>query len=225
MTKRIFSLLFAVVLLLSLCLPVQALDVPQERNDCRVEILVRYGGKNITGGTLTIVKVGDVHEDDGNYSFRRVLDNAALEDVQTPEAAKSLDAFYKDNADFAFFTQTVNVTDGKAVFSPLPTGLYLVRQEKAANGYSKLESFLVSVPFLEDGKYQYDVTASAKTELEQEAVKKPSKPSNPSKPNDPSLPQTGQLNWPVPLLAIAGVVLFAAGWLIRFSKRKEHYEK
>ena len=28
------------------------------------------------------------------------------------------------------------------------------------------------------------------------------------------LPQTGQLNWPVPLLAVSGVVLFAFGWAL-----------
>ena len=222
MIKRIISLLFAAMLLFTLCLPVQAKDVPKERNDCSIEILVRYDGKNISGGTLTLVRVGAVHEEDGNYSFRRVLDDAALEDVQSPKAVKELEVFYKENADFAFFTQTADITDGKAVFSSLPTGLYLVQQENAAKGYSKLESFLVSVPLMEDGKYLYDVTASAKTELEREPEKKPVKP---SKPSDPSLPQTGQLNWPIPLLAIAGIVLFIAGWLIRFGKRKERYEE
>lgn len=28
------------------------------------------------------------------------------------------------------------------------------------------------------------------------------------------LPQTGQLNWPVPVLAVSGVLLFAAGWVL-----------
>lgn len=35
----------------------------------------------------------------------------------------------------------------------------------------------------------------------------------------PRLPQTGQLWWPVPILAGAGMLVFAAGWLMR---RKEH---
>ena len=28
------------------------------------------------------------------------------------------------------------------------------------------------------------------------------------------MPQTGQLNWPVPVLAVSGVVLFAFGWAL-----------
>lgn len=222
MTKRIVCLLFVLTVLMGLCLPVQAKDVPQERNDCSIEILVRYGETNINDGTLTLVRVGTVHEDDGNYSFRRVLDDAAVEDIHTPEAAKAFSEFYQENTDFAFLTKTVDVTDGKAAFTSLPTGLYLVLQQSPAKGYSKLEPFLVSVPLLKDGQYQYNVTATIKNELEREP--EPSKPQEP-KPNGPTLPQTGQLNWPIPLLAIAGIVLFAAGWLVRFSKKKEQYEK
>lgn len=38
--------------------------------------------------------------------------------------------------------------------------------------------------------------------------------------NAASLIYTGQLNWPVPLLAIAGLMLFALGWILVFGKRK-----
>lgn len=36
------------------------------------------------------------------------------------------------------------------------------------------------------------------------------------------LPQTGQLNWPVPVMAIAGLLLFAGGWCLAFSGAKRH---
>lgn len=38
--------------------------------------------------------------------------------------------------------------------------------------------------------------------------------------NATSLLQTGQLNWPVPVLAIAGLLLFAFGWALTFFSRK-----
>ena len=41
-----------------------------------------------------------------------------------------------------------------------------------------------------------------------------------SVPSGPKLPQTGQLWWPVPLLALAGMLLFLLGW-IRKEKRSE----
>lgn len=40
--------------------------------------------------------------------------------------------------------------------------------------------------------------------------------------NTPKLAQTGQLNWPVPVLAGCGVALFAAGWALVFLKRKDN---
>ena len=48
----------------------------------------------------------------------------------------------------------------------------------------------------------------------------PGHPDNPVAPGHPDnpvmsgLPQTGQLNWPVPVLAVSGVVLFAFGWAL-----------
>lgn len=43
----------------------------------------------------------------------------------------------------------------------------------------------------------------------------PSDLSSPSSPSSPALPQTGQLNWPIPVLAVADILLFAFGWLMR----------
>ena len=37
-----------------------------------------------------------------------------------------------------------------------------------------------------------------------------------------TLPRTGQLNWPVPVLTLLGVGLFAAGWLLRFGRGRSH---
>ena len=71
----------------------------------------------------------------------------------------------------------------------------------------------MSLPFLKDGDYLYDLDAQAKTELEQ--VPKP-----PQKPGG-KLPQTGQLNWPVPVLAAAGLTLFGIGWGIRFRRKDQ----
>ena len=38
------------------------------------------------------------------------------------------------------------------------------------------------------------------------------------------LPQTGQLNWPVPVLTVAGLGLFLAGWLLRFGRQGKHHD-
>jgi len=43
----------------------------------------------------------------------------------------------------------------------------------------------------------------------------PDTPDTPDTPDEPKIPQTGQLWWPVPLLALGGMGLFLAGWLRR----------
>lgn len=224
--KRIFSLLLALSALFCLSLTVYAHDVPQERDDCSIEVVVRYDGKNVSGGTLTAVKVGFVDEDNGDYFFSRVFDDVRLDDVQTADAAAQLNEFYSAyGSQYEFYMQTVSVSDGKATFTGLSTGLYLIFQEKAADGYSKLNAFLVGVPYMNDGAYQYNVTAAMKAELERQP--EPSKPAGttPTTPTDPKLPQTGQLNWPVPVLVVSGLMLFAFGWILCFGRKKENYEE
>ena len=50
-------------------------------------------------------------------------------------------------------------------------------------------------------------------------------PVDPTGPTGPKLPQTGQLWWPVPVLAFAGVVLFGAGYLLVKSVRDQDCDK
>jgi len=221
--KKIFALVVAFSLLCSMALTAHAHDVPQERDDCSIEVVVRYNGEDIDGGTLTAIRVGYVAEDDGNYFFCREMDDTLLEDISDPDTAADLKNFYDSNKDsFGFFKKSVKVSQGKGTFTGLPTGVYLIVQDKAAKGYSRLSPFLVSVPYLEDGTYVYNVTAAIKTELERE----PEPTEAPSTaPTDPKLPQTGQLNWPIPLMVVVGLAFFAAGWILCFGKRKECHEE
>ena len=66
----------------------------------------------------------------------------------------------------------------------------------------------MSVPYLYADEYQYDVTSQPKTDLEREV--KPTAPP-PSGSGGKKLPQTGQLWWPVPVLACAGLGCIAVG--------------
>lgn len=46
-----------------------------------------------------------------------------------------------------------------------------------------------------------------------EAPGSPDNPVLPGHPDHPVLPQTGQLNWPIPVMAVSGMLLFAYGWM------------
>lgn len=49
----------------------------------------------------------------------------------------------------------------------------------------------------------------------------PDTPVSPGTSDKPVLPQTGQLNWPVPVLACSGVLLFAIGWVLNRQGKKQ----
>jgi len=155
--------------------------------------------------------------------FRRITDDKKITGIGTQRAVNAMVDYYNDNKD-TLIPITVKVSHGKALFDDLSVGLYLIFQKDAAPGYNNLSPFLVTVPYTDDdGKLHYNVTVRSKTELFREPKKEPPQP--PKKPIGNKLPQTGQLTWPVPVLASSGMVLFALGWWLCFGRRKDSYEK
>lgn len=213
--------LFALLLLLELPLSAAAHPVPDAQKDgqCSITVTMTYRGKALKGGTLALYKVGDVAEEDGNYSFVPVEairgDLAQFGDIQSPDLAGKLSKLESKLTPVTALPQKVG-EEGKVTFLNLPFGLYLVVQKTAPAGYGKTEPFLVSLPYLYEGEYQYDVASEPKTDLEREAPTKPTSP--PTKPHTPGgkkLPQTGQLWWPVPVLTCGGLGCIVVGLLRR----------
>lgn len=220
MKKRVLAALIAIVLLGSLT--VAAHEVPDLTQNGTITFTMDWNGEPLDGGSLTMYRVGDIAEDDGNYNFACVaeIDAVSLENLNDPALAVSLAAAAQEAG---LMPITAPVAEGQAVFTDVVPGLYVVTQEDAAEGFAPLSSFLISMPKFRDGHYEYDITADPKVPLETEPAE-PTEP-DPTKPTDPWLPQTGQLNWPVPMLAVAGLALFIAGWILCFGRKKENYEK
>ena len=223
MRKHVISGLLALLFLLALPLSAAAHPVPDESRNghCSITVSMTYKEKAVRGGKLALYKVGDVVEDDGNYSFVPVKEIQAdipeFGDIQSPELAGKLAKLEKKLTPVTADPVTVG-KDGKATFSDLTFGLYLVVQKTAASGYGKTKPFLVSLPYLYEREYQYDVASQPKTDLEREV--KPTAPPS-SGGGGGKLPQTGQLWWPVPVLACAGLGCIVVGLLRRREARDE----
>ena len=230
MRKHVISGLLALLFLLALPLSAAAHAVPDESRNghCSITVSMTYKGKAVRGGTLALYKVGDVAEDDGNYSFVPVeeiqADIPEFGDIESPDLAGRLAELKGKLTPVTSDPVTVD-RDGNATFSDLTFGLYLVVQKTAASGYGKTAPFLVSVPYLYADEYQYDVTSQPKTDLEREVPTKPTspttKPTTTSSGGGKKLPQTGQLWWPVPVLACAGLGCIAVGLFRRREARDE----
>ena len=102
--------------------------------------------------------------------------------------------------------------NGVVTFDGLELGLYLILQTKTISGFEKITPFLVSVPLWDKDHYLYEISVSEKFELKKTL-------STLDKPG-PTLPQTGQVNWPVPVLLTLGLVLIVSGATLR---RKSKY--
>lgn len=227
--NKLFTLFLGLMLVWTMVLPVLAHEAVDLDRLGSITLSVKYNGKGVSGAKFTCIRIAYAAEIKGTESgfyFFRVTDDTIIDNERiTGDAAalaKEMNTLYQNaQGSFAFQEQTLATNnDGQATFENLEPGLYLIRQPSAAAGYYKMSPFLVSVPYVVktadgDWHYEYNLTVSAKSELEREPT-----PTQPVKDPDPTLPQTGQLWWPVPLLAVSGMAFFALGWFLFVTRRK-----
>lgn len=224
MKKFILSILLVLTVLAGLPASASAHAVPEEGRKGSITILMVYAEKPVSGGQLTLYRVGDVAQDNGNYTFVPTSSlhdwNGSFGDLENADQiAKDLAKYVSDKK--LIGTREAIDKNGEAKFDNggkgLEQGLYLVVQTVPAAGFQSISPFLVSLPYFDGTEYVYDVTARSKTELER--VVKPTEP--PETPAPGKLPQTGQLWWPVPVLTSAGLLCIVVGLLRRRGNRDE----
>ena len=229
MKRRIICALAAAVLAVSMPITAFAhnmIDWSQNGNGS-IRIHLDYAPETEDCGSLMILQVGVVEEENGNCAFvpTEAFDGAwkTGTDLQDPALSEALaDQLTEQNLSGVI----VNVQmDGTILLENLEFGVYLVMQDRAAAGYGVINPFLIGVPNLEDGVYTYRVDASPKVSPEPLPTE-PSAPTEPppTRPTGPNLPQTGQNNWPIPVMAAAGLLMFTMGWSLCFRDRKERHE-
>lgn len=228
MRNRIPALLTALVMVCGLTVTAFAHEVPDLEKKGTITLTMDWKGQPLNSGSLSLYRVGDVAENDGNYSFglvKRLEDSGlVLDDLEDPVLAAELARLAKDRG---LTELSAEIKAGKAVFADLVPGLYVVVQdaEDACDDFAAIGPFLISLPQYEDGMYRTEITADPKVPLETKPQDTPPTQTTEPKPTEPRLPQTGQLNWPVPPLAVAGLMLFATGWYLRFARKRDGNEE
>lgn len=221
MVKRIVTMLVMLLLIGCLAMPVFAAHpVPDLSQNGSLTFIMELDSVPLDNGNLNLYKVGGIADDDGNYYFqlmdgRKLLLSEGINQILAEEMLTLAKAS-------ALTKLTAPIEDGKAAFADLPVGLYVVWQDTAdaTEGLFPIQPFLISVPLFRDGAYELDVLAKPKNAPETI----PPETTAPPKP-DETLPQTGQLNWPVPVLAISGAVLFILGWILFTKGKRMSHEK
>lgn len=228
MKRRTISLLCVVLVFLLLSVSVFAVEPVDMERKGSVSIAMRYQGENVPGGTLSAYRVAEITLTNGDYGFAFTSDfspcGLSLEDISSAHLAEELASFAESHSIAA--TEREIDENGKVCFEDLELGLYLFVQKTPADGYCAVSPFLVSVPGRDGEEYVYDVDGSPKLSLEPaptESTEAP--PSTLPSATEPNLPQTGQTNWPVPVLAVSGVLLVMLGWYMNRSGKKEYHEE
>ena len=235
MKKRFLCLLLVCLLLTMLPVTAKANVIPDtSKKDCSIQVVLwdKQKDKGIVGAELVCYRFGYVGIDSNKYyHFYDAVSNQEIPNstIQSTSAPALYEADVKKEIYKEKYSETFE-KEGIYYFTNLPTGLYLVMQTKAASGYADMKPFFVTVPYLENDTYKYDVTAQVKTEIKQE-IAPPTETTetngttgSTNPPYGNKLPQTGQLTWPIPWLASSGMLLFAIGWWLCFGRRKDSYE-
>ena len=208
MKRSIAPLLLALCLLVLSALPAHAVEIPDLDAQGSVRVQMKTDSTPVPGGSLTLYRVGAIVQTDTGFGFVPAGEfegyPGTLEDLGKTTAAEL--AKYAASNGISGEGKTIDET-GTAVFDPLEPGLYLLTQPKSGDGYLPADPFLVTLPMAQDGHYVYQVDASPKVTLHPA-------PTQPTQPGDPTLPQTGQLNWPIPVLVAAGASCLIAGVIL-----------
>lgn len=233
---KIQKRLAAAILTLLLCCSSAAVvyadhPVPDLSRTGSVSAVMTYDGHAVGGGSLIFWKAGDVLEENGNYRFALTEEFAAsglsLADPKDDVVASDL-ADYAKEAGLSGTSVSIG-EDGVVQLENLQPGLYLIAQQDSADGFEPIAPFLVSMPMYENGDYVYEVDAQPKlgtlTKFVTPSREPSGKPVSPVEKKPPiKLPQTGQLNWPVPVMTVSGMMLFFGGWMLRYGRKKSGYE-
>ena len=224
--RFIFLLILCSIMILAWPLSVAAADPIDPLHLCTLQLHIDYGGSDIEGMVYDLYYVGTGDESSsftlaGLFAGYPVnLTGLSASGWQT--AAEDLAGYAEADNIAPNATGTSDAT-GMVYYSNLPAGLYLVVGEDLVSGYSlfQVSPFLVALPHLQDdGSWLYDVTAYPKIS---DPVTIPEGTPGPTIPVS-TLPQTGWLWWPVPLMAVLGLVLFGIGWWRRYRGGQDKEE-
>ena len=228
-TKILFAALLSVCLSLGMAGFAFAAETPDESAEGSITIKLSYDGESLEGGAFAIYEAGDVSLSNGDYSF--VLSESfsgfsgTLEDLENETLAEELYEYIEANGISPLATS--ENSSGEVVFDSLSIGLYLVVQTESCTGYELLSPFLVSLPIYDEtsGSYVYDVSAYGKFALisspeEETTTAEETTAGEEETESEPKLPQTGQLNWPIPVLAVTGLALIITGRAVLSGSKK-----
>lgn len=216
MKKIILSSLIFIVTIISLIGIANATDSSLV-GEIQFVAINNTNSKTIENLEVSIYQVSK-QDEHGNFVFATGFESCTLNvDDLTESNLDNLKTYAKTNAK-PVSVKTTNST-GEFVLSDLELGTYLFIQENKIEEIT-MQTMLVSVPdFTSEDGLSYEITVKPKI-LNKEIVE--NNIENKTKVvKDEILPYTGVLNWPIPVLVVAGIAIFCIAWLKVYSTSKK----
>lgn len=149
-------------------LPVSANTVDFNRKgSITFELTEQEHNEKIADANIEIVKIADARVDlNSNLYYEYVSSltecNVDIKDV-TKIDVNELASCINDNTQRL---SSISDNNGKVSFSNLDLGLYLIRQTNKLNKYTSIDSYLVTLPTIENNDWIYDIYSIPKTEIQ-----------------------------------------------------------
>ena len=149
-------------------LPVSANTVDFNRKgSITFELIEQEHNEKIADANIEIVKIADARVDlNSNLYYEYVSSltecNVDIKDV-TKIDVNELASCINDNTQRL---SSISDNNGKVSFHNLDLGLYLIRQTNKLNKYTSIDSYLVTLPTIENNDWIYDIYSIPKTEIQ-----------------------------------------------------------
>ena len=210
--RRLAALAAALFALAAVSGAALAIGTVETETPCSLTVSCIYQDDSVEGMALRLYRVAAVSPS-GSYALTPAYAGSgasldALDDAaHHKETAAALAQYIEENA-LSPDAEAQTDAGGNAALAALPTGLYLLCADtlSVSGGEYACETTLLALPGRDEAEENWLYARTVFPKLSYTAVK-------PS-PNPGDLPDTGMLQWPVPALALAGVVLLGAGLLL-----------
>ena len=159
---------FCLVFLLLAVLPLTAMAQqfePGQLGSISVALVSQDGKSPMEGAELSVFYIATVEADENGtlfYTYTDAFSDCGVE-LNDPELVKTLEAFVSGKDIPA--QKIITDSQGKAVCTDLPLGLYFVQQTGEVKGFALCTPFIVTVPGITADGYVYEINASPKTEV------------------------------------------------------------
>ena len=149
MKKRLTIFILTCFLLIGMLPTAKVVELDRA---CSLTFQMEYDGKMLNSGSLTICRVADVMNL-GSWHFDLIPElsdsGLSLQNLSDPALASALADLVVEKQ---LVTEVAYIRSGKASFSDLTVGLYVVMQkeDQASAGYDAIAPFLISLPQIEN---------------------------------------------------------------------------